>query len=1851
MLHCGTCSTFTRSEVVFMNRPSPLHPGWRSRPRSSKPRRRLALESLEDRINPAPPLLSSFDGIDINGAGGAVPPDPNAAAGPTEVISVVNNAIDVRDKTGNLIFQQDDASFFGSVYQGTTISDPKVLYDQYANRFVIVDLALNFGAGSNDPANLGQIMMAVSTSDTPTDGSTTSWNFGSVNDKTFITGNDYWLDYPGFGLDSKALYITGNMFPFGFGGENGTRLFIVHKALFYNNDVVSAKEYDPAKLAGLPIPSSSSTLQPAHIYGATPGSVGTWLVTWVNPAGNTPNKLGLIRVDSPLTTPKFTYQSLSTGNIGGGFSPPSAPSFQGDTIDVLDGRVQDAVWRNGNLYATATVTPPSEIPHRSAVHWFRIDTTDLTTPAIADQGDITGDDLGPFTYTYDGSVAVDSTGNMAIGFSASNSSTLSPGAYYTVHLATDPPGTVEPSGTLMAGQGPYGDGSGGPDRWGDYSGAAVDPTDDKTFWIFNEYASSDLTDPWITHYGSFIVPNKAPVLIGANSLNSILENQPLATNPGTLVTDLISGQASDTDNDPLGIALTAVDSTHGTWQYTLDGTNYLNITGVTNAHALLLNGDGIAAVRFLPNVDFTGTASIKFRAWDGADNLTEGSFTDTTTNGDPTAYSSAAQPTSITVVLINHAPVFNLPPGNPPNVAVLEDAGSQTVLGFATGIAPGPPTDPDEANQALDFRISYTTTGNLAFTAGHAPAIDPATGNLTFTTATETFGTATVTVKLHDNGGTANGGVDTSAAQTFTITVTGVNDPPSFTLPNPAVVSVLEDAGAQSVSGFASNIQAGPAGDPFETGQTVNFQITAVTINPGDNLAFSAGPAIDSSGKLTFTTATETFGTATVTVQAKDTGGTLNGGADTSAPQTFTITVTGVNDPPSFTFNSNLVPVTVLEDAGAQSFNNFAQNIAAGPPGDPFEANQAVSFQITAVTIHPGDNLAFSAGPAIDSSGKLTFTTATETFGTATVTVQAKDTGGTLNGGVDTSAPQTFTIMVTGVNDQPSFNLPADPPPVPDAAGLQTIAGFATNIANGPPGDPFEANQQLHFNVNLTNSTGDLAFTTFPGIDTSGTLTYAGVTGSFGTATFSVTLQDDGGTANGGVDTSVAQIFTITVLPANDPPSFNLSGDPPTVLEDAGLQTVNGFATNIAAGPAGDPFEVGQQVNFLVSLPTVTSGNLAFSVPPSIDPSGNLTYTTATETFGTATFTVKLHDDGGTANGGVDTSAAQTFTITVTGVNDPPTITLPASAPTVLEDAGPQSVAGFASNISAGPTGDPFEAGQHLTVQVSTTTTSGNLALSNGPTIDLATGNLTYTTATETFGTATVTVNLMDDGGTANGGVDTTTKTFTIAVTGVNDPPTITLPASAPTVLEDAGLQTVAGFASNIAAGPRDDPFEANQTLTFHVTTTVTGGDLTFITPPTIDPTTGNLTYLTGHNAYGTATVSVTLQDTGGTANGGQDSAGPQAFTLTVVAVADTPTLTVANTTGNEGDILPLTIHAGLTDNAEILSVKLSGLPAGATLSAGVNQGNGVYTFTPAQLANLTITDPNPGTFTMTVTATSTEPSNGDSASRSAPLVFTNNVVPPVVHIGGGPIFDPGVDYTLQLSASDVGTLSVHQWTINWGDGTVQTVFGNPTQVQHQFPVLEQTYTISATATDNNGTYPTNRVTATAHLTSASERYVARAHFDLFGTTIDQTHLWLYSGALDLGTLTRTSVISDMLQSAPSGYQAHLVNTVYLQLRGRLPTANELNQGLGMLDGAIRVGARTSRLAALEAKVLGSPGALSSRAGQQALIARLFQQFTQQMPRPSFLRGLFNRRGRPAATPQVLIGIFASDAYFAKASL
>ena len=93
------------------------------------------------------------------------------------------------------------------------------------------------------------------------------------------------------------------------------------------------------------------------------------------------------------------------------------------------------------------------------------------------------------------------------------------------------------------------------------------------------------------------------------------------------------------------------------------------------------------------------------------------------------------------------------------------DAGAQTVAGFLTGVGPGAA---NEGSQLLSLVVTNDNAGLFAV----APAIDLGTGVLTYTPAAAATGRATVTVTLSDDGGTANGGVDTTVA-TFDISVGG----------------------------------------------------------------------------------------------------------------------------------------------------------------------------------------------------------------------------------------------------------------------------------------------------------------------------------------------------------------------------------------------------------------------------------------------------------------------------------------------------------------------------------------------------------------------------------------------------------------------------------------------------------------------------------------------------------------------------------------------------------------------------------------------------------------------------------------------------------------------------------------------------------------------------------------------------------------------------------------------------------------------------------------------------------------------------------------------------------------------
>src|SRR6201999_847571 len=222
-----------------------------------------------------------------------------------------------------------------------------------------------------------------------------------------------------------------------------------------------------------------------------------------------------------------------------------------------------------------------------------------------------------------------------------------------------------------------------------------------------------------------------------------------------------------------------------------------------------------------------------------------------------------------------------------------------------------------------------------------------------------------------------------------------------------------------------------------------------------------------------------------------------------------------------------------------------------------------------------------------------------------------------------------------------------------------------------------------------------------------------------------------------------------------------------------------------------------------------------------------------------------------------------------------------------------------------------------------------------------------------------------------------------VSVTGVADAPSLSVAgASGP---EDSAIPL------SIAAALTDN--DPGETLSVTISGLPAGATLSAgthnadgsytLTPAEL----AGLTLTPGANWIGDANLTVTATS----AENGTTASTVATLPITVTGVADAPSLSVAGASGPEDSAIPLTIAAALTDNdpGETLSLTLSGLPAGATLSAGTHNADGSYTLTPAELAGLTLT---PGAnwigdANLPVTATSAE--NGTTASTVATLPIT----------------------------------------------------------------------------------------------------------------------------------------------------------------------------------------------------------------------------------------------------------------------
>lgn len=750
---------------------------------------------------------------------------------------------------------------------------------------------------------------------------------------------------------------------------------------------------------------------------------------------------------------------------------------------------------------------------------------------------------------------------------------------------------------------------------------------------------------------------------------------------------------------------------------------------------------------------------------------------------------------------------------------------------------------------------------------------------------------------------TLKDGATTYGSASYNLSITAVNDAPTVTAGSSP--SLAEDAGAQTLTNWAT-FSKGPSD---ESGQTLSFSVSTT-----NDALFSSLPSFTSDGTLSFTPATDKIGTATVTVVVTD-----SGGGDDSVTFSFDISVTSVNDPPTVTPGANL---TIVEDAGAQTLANWA----TFTPGPSDESAQTLSFSVTTT-----NDALFASMPSFTSDGTLSYTPADDANGSATVSVVVTDSG---TG--DNSTSFNFNITVTAVNDAPVVTLGSNPS-VAEDSGAQSFANWATLS----PGPSNESSQTLSASIATNN---DTLFSILPYVNiTDGTLSFTPAINANGTATVTLTITD-----SGTGDNQTVKTFDITVTAVNDAPTAT-PGSNQTVAEDAGAQTVANWAS-YSVGPAD---ESTQTLSFSIS----TNNDALFSVLPTLTSDGTLAYTPAADANGTATVTATVTDSGGG-----DDSTSFSFNITVTPVNDAPTVT-PGSNPTVAEDAGPQTIANWATFT----TGPANESDQTLGFAV----TTDNDALFSALPSFVADGSLSFTPAANANGSATINV-VVTDSGT---GDNQTSFSFTVSVTAVNDAPTVT-PGADIVLPEDAGDKTYTNWLT-LSAGPAD---ESAQSFSFAVTTT---NDALFTVLPAFDQS-GTLTLTTASNISGTAQVSVTVTD-----SGTGDNQTSFTFNVSVDGTNDPPVLTLgtAPTVNEDSGPQSFTNWLGMTpgpadESSQTLIVSTTNTNHSLFSVLPVIDTNGTLTFT---------TTPN-ASGTSIVTVTVTDSGMGDNQTVESFNITVNPV-------------------------------------------------------------------------------------------------------------------------------------------------------------------------------------------------------------------------------------------------------------------
>jgi len=490
-----------------------------------------ALQLFSRTPNIPAPLLT-FEGLsnqdNFNVFGFRVnPPDTNGAVGPNHVVEIINLVFAVFDKTGNKLLGPVDT---GALWAGFAVpdctdpsGDPIVLYDKLEDRWLLTQFTTR---GLSDPTKPFFNCVAVSMTGDPT-GAYFRYAFNTTFNNLF-----FFPDYPKYGTWTNSYVLTSR--DFGPTTQYGISVYALEKAkliegnpnarmvhFFLDSAVVPISQIGDGLLPadidslqeqpedGAPIP-IVGTMDDAGPYGAPFDGLNIYNLSILWEEGDQP----IASLSLVTQLPVVSFNSIfpcggHPGQTGRDCLPqPGVAPTANNLLDILSYRQRPTyrlAYRNFGTYESLVTNQSVEaMPSVAGVRWYEIRRTGGTY-SVNQQGTYApGDGI----HRWMGSIAQDKNGNMALGYSVVNGTNVFPGIRYTGRLAGDPLGQMTlGEGTIIEGSGIQRTAN---SRWGDYTSMQIDPTDDCTFWYFNEYytLAGQQSSPagWQTRIGSFKLP-------------------------------------------------------------------------------------------------------------------------------------------------------------------------------------------------------------------------------------------------------------------------------------------------------------------------------------------------------------------------------------------------------------------------------------------------------------------------------------------------------------------------------------------------------------------------------------------------------------------------------------------------------------------------------------------------------------------------------------------------------------------------------------------------------------------------------------------------------------------------------------------------------------------------------------------------------------------------------------------------------------------------------------------------------------------------------------------------------------------------------------------------------------------------------------------------------------------------------------------------------------------------------------------------------------------------------------------------------------------------------------------------